>query len=1320
MGMIITFPLLVFAYSESTTHPALTNEIIKFFNIHHLALRLTEVEKELVVQGSIDEDEGIRFMHHFYDPVYDRGLMLVQEWQSSKEWSQDTVAQVGIIEGMLAGSLQAFFSGRDDYSWERGIYEYAWGDKERGLLALGHVLHLLEDAAVPDHTRNDPHPPILDFGSPYEFWTKKFDVENISVVNELGSKKPILLPDLNSYFNTIAVYSNNNFFSKDTIFIKDYGNPTIVEETRILLSDNKFYRFGLNRDSEENFYKLVVLPNSPTWRENIEGAKLTIDDADNLILSDYWNLLSKQAVVYGAGVVKLFFDEVEKERETKVLYKKNRSWFGKIFDLVQEKIRNLFGSTQQLTASVVQSQSQNESLAVEEESGEILQESEPGETVTGDVLGLQEATEIPIEETENPEEELQSEAPEESVGGVGPGFDEGAFNHIPNPYSPGFGGGGGNRNNNPPSLEATEVQDNNNEISEDIISPDPPQITSPTNESWTFTAVVVSFSGTAEASSTLEAIYLFDGATTTATTTADIDGLWNLDLIFNESSTTVNFFATDISGNKSEATSVAVFIDSLAPPVTLMSQECQDSLAILGCLTATTTLNFSWSSSANDVDFFVLDQNGEMSTTTATSTTVITQNNSTYLFSVSVRDTVGNVSATSTQEVQVATRPVVINEIAWMGTATSSADEWIELANTTNREISLEGWVLRAQDGVPYLTLQATIPANGFYLIERSVDNNTISNITADLAVPFSGMGSGSGLGNGGEHLFLERISNGATTTIDEVPECKGKWCAGSSKSKHTMERYDPSKSAIEKSNWGTALGEFILNGEDADGGKIKGTPKAKNSISYQIANGSILTEDKTLLASSSPYLIVRSGFTVQPDVTLTIEPGVVVKFVLPNEPSLVIKGTIVAGGIEESPVVFTAFADDAYGGDMNSDATSTMPTPGSWKQILIKETSQNSSFTNTIIRYGGRWFNNMTLRGAVAVNGTNVTFQNITIEHAQKHGLYLKNSGSIITNSIFQNNNTDFDAAGVYINGGSPEISGSTFENNKYGLYIVGASGLNASSNTFTNNTNDAVKIFGTVGILSSNSGSGNGFNAIVLESGAVTEANATTTLGENQLPYLIKGEARIVASSTLAFENGVVVKGHDSNGSNTGKLVVESGGQIFHGGGLADDLVFTSMHDDSIGGAVDTTTTTPKAGDWYGIVVEDGGLLDMRGFSLRYAGGRTTKFGDDKGGIKITGDTASSSIRNALIEKNYRYGIRLSDGAVLTIASTTLKDHVEKKTGIATALKIFDSTVVLQDVTFENNELDISAVGENYSVLADEATIGGIPTTEPEGLLE
>ena len=68
------------------------------------------------------------------------------------------------------------------------------------------------------------------------------------------------------------------------------------------------------------------------------------------------------------------------------------------------------------------------------------------------------------------------------------------------------------------------------------------------------------------------------------------------------------------------------------------------------------------------------------------------------------------------------TRDVVISEIAWMGTTTSSTDEWIELYNNTGSAIDLTNWTLAAADGTPTITLAGTIPAGGHFLLERTDD----------------------------------------------------------------------------------------------------------------------------------------------------------------------------------------------------------------------------------------------------------------------------------------------------------------------------------------------------------------------------------------------------------------------------------------------------------------------------------------------------------------------------------------------------------------------------------------------------------------------
>src|SRR4030042_1169223 len=67
---------------------------------------------------------------------------------------------------------------------------------------------------------------------------------------------------------------------------------------------------------------------------------------------------------------------------------------------------------------------------------------------------------------------------------------------------------------------------------------------------------------------------------------------------------------------------------------------------------------------------------------------------------------------------------VSINEIAWMGTLSSYNDEWIELYNSTEQEISLEGWILKTADEGIKINLLGKISQNGFYLLERTGDES--------------------------------------------------------------------------------------------------------------------------------------------------------------------------------------------------------------------------------------------------------------------------------------------------------------------------------------------------------------------------------------------------------------------------------------------------------------------------------------------------------------------------------------------------------------------------------------------------------------------
>ncbi|MCL4439564.1 MAG: hypothetical protein M1609_02905 [Firmicutes bacterium] len=83
-----------------------------------------------------------------------------------------------------------------------------------------------------------------------------------------------------------------------------------------------------------------------------------------------------------------------------------------------------------------------------------------------------------------------------------------------------------------------------------------------------------------------------------------------------------------------------------------------------------------------------------------------------------------------------------------------------------------------------------------------------------------------------------------------------------------------------------------------------------------------------TVWSSANTY-VVQSTTTVAPGVSLSIDPGTVIKF--KPYAKMVIKGTLVAPGSEQANIVFTSYKDDAYGGDTNGDGTATVPARGDW-----------------------------------------------------------------------------------------------------------------------------------------------------------------------------------------------------------------------------------------------------------------------------------------------------------------------------------------------------------------------------------------------------
>jgi hypothetical protein len=126
-------------------------------------------------EGGIREDDGIRFFRHFHDPLKPwetAGLQFFGQFQSSIHWMQRPT-----------DCPDSTWRDGKDWAWSnarcylrRALTEATVDDRDLAwaytFRAVGQLMHLVVDASVPEHTRNDPHPLGGLFGS-YEYWVER-------------------------------------------------------------------------------------------------------------------------------------------------------------------------------------------------------------------------------------------------------------------------------------------------------------------------------------------------------------------------------------------------------------------------------------------------------------------------------------------------------------------------------------------------------------------------------------------------------------------------------------------------------------------------------------------------------------------------------------------------------------------------------------------------------------------------------------------------------------------------------------------------------------------------------------------------------------------------------------------------------------------------------------------------------------------------------------------------------------------------------------------------------------------------------------------
>ena len=827
----LIYPFFVFAYDQDNTHPALTDEIVDFYNLSYPEKPILEEFKQLMIRGAIEEDEDIRPLNHFYDPIHNKGFAA---YKSSKEWALNSehqewnLAKYAAIFEVQPSVLENTTYG--DYSYQQAIEDYAKGDKKRAFRALGHTLHLLEDANVPDHTRDDPHPPIHSaFGSPYESEMVKWSPLNTNIAKPLFDKgaKPIIFNDISRYFDEVAFYSNSNFFSEDTIFADKYKSPKVLRKIN-RVEDGLMYRFGLGRDKNGDEYHLIRYGFS-IWRNVVTEQDFTVNS--KVVLNDYWSRLSNHLIPHGAGLVRVFLAQAQ---EAEKLYSQRK---------VEEPRLGFF---QKFISAI-------NPFASEAEKAETQNEQTVSE-IASDILD----GEIAVDVQEEPKPETEKNISIFRDADITPPAIAPAISPVPAPNpSP--------TPNVSPSLTPFPSVSPSPALTPALSPSPPPAPAAPAENSSCAEPVLktneplrqvvineIAWMGT-EFSANDEWLELKNSAGreidlncwqiiaedgTPKIRLSSKIGSDNYYLLERTDDNTIKDVAADqiytgALGNSGEILKLYDKDGNLQDLVdgwhggdnsTKSSMERRDSSAA-GNSPASWQTNSGITRNGQDNGGNPINGTPKAKNSwsqqsgggggTANSETAASESGDS-----------GGTAGTGGSEggdKDVPLFRIVINEIAWMGTKADDTDEWMEIYNPVSQSVNLGGWTLKASGSPDIILATKSLDPFGYFLLERTSDT-TISDIPADQI--YTGA-----LGNDGEVLELRDPAGQLQDKVD-------KWHAGENKTspppliRKTMERISPDISGTEPTNWQTNNG-IIRNGLDKNGNMIFGTPKKKNSEEY-------------------------------------------------------------------------------------------------------------------------------------------------------------------------------------------------------------------------------------------------------------------------------------------------------------------------------------------------------------------------------------------------------------------------------------------------------------------------------------------------------